>query len=129
MGEQAGLLEYVTQGPTMGRQPLALVLPDLAIADNPPGTDRLQPGDTAQDAALAGAGAAEQGGDAGGGRLQRHRQFKASHMGLKAGVESAHGRRIRKRRPLNCTASRTVKENPTMTAASQWAREYSSIST
>jgi hypothetical protein len=62
--KEARLLEDVAERAPVGRAEGLVVLPDLAIDDEPPVRDALQPGDGAQQRGLARAGMAEQGGDA-----------------------------------------------------------------
>jgi hypothetical protein len=92
VGEQAGFLEYVTQGPAMGGQESGPVLPDLTVDGDLAPLRPLQAGDEAQKSGFARAGRAEQGGDTAPGQVQVHVQGEAGTVEVEADVDGVHTR-------------------------------------
>ena len=125
VGKQIGLLKHITERTLMRGEKLPLVLPDLAIDDQPAARGPLQTRHAAQNAGLAAARGTEQSRHAASGQAECHAQRKAGMIQFEVQFD-AHLRRFQ---PLACNSSSTTNENSSMPPASQWAWAYSMAST
>ena len=93
MREQAGFLKHVAKRPAMRRHPELLVLPELALERQAALRRAFQPGDAAQQRGLAGAGGAEQGGDAARWQLHLNIEPEARPIEQETSVDQRHLKR------------------------------------